>query len=193
MATCIRKPSPNPESQLRTPRARSPLSENLSPSTTFPRSPLSFISPHSLSPLKLSSAQLSSPKLVTPTSLHADDDDDDEDMSISSGSDNVGGGGGVNELFSDYDLDEDEEESMTPVGRRYYDEEEVFGPKPSSKLNRGVLADKNLRIEVPFANRRVTDGESRLRKLALANSTPGSYLRDERPHTLSSKVTYWSR
>ncbi|KAG2261197.1 hypothetical protein Bca52824_068276 [Brassica carinata] len=191
MATCIRKPSPNPEPQLRTPRARSPLSENLSPSTTFPRSPLSFISPRSLSPLKLSSAQLSSPKLVTPTSLRADDDDDDEDMSISSGSDAVVGG--VNELFSDYDLDDDEEESRTPVGRRYYDDEEVFGPKPSWKLNRGVLTDKNLRIEVPFANRRVTDGELKLRKLALANSTPGSYLRDERPHTLSSKVYTWFR
>ncbi|KAF8105660.1 hypothetical protein N665_0157s0225 [Sinapis alba] len=189
MATCIRKQPSNLESQLQTPRARSPLSENLSPSTTFPRSPLSFISPHTLSPLKLNSAQLS-PKLVTPTSLHVDDDDD-EDMSISSVSDTVGGGG-ANELFSDYDLDDDVEESMTPVGKRYYDEEEVFGPKPSSKLNRGVLKDKNLRIEVPFANRRVTDGESRLRKLAMANSTPGSYLRHEPPHTLSSKGSvYW--
>lgn len=104
-------------------------------------------------------------------------------MSISSGSDAVGVGGGVNELLSDYDLDDDE------VVRRYYDEEEVFGPtKPSSKLNRGALNDKNLRIEVPIANRRVTDGESRLRRFAMANSTPGSYLRDERPHTLSSKV-----
>uniref|UniRef100_A0A0D3DBR4 MHD1 domain-containing protein n=2 Tax=Brassica oleracea var. oleracea TaxID=109376 RepID=A0A0D3DBR4_BRAOL len=183
MATCIRKPPSNPEPQLQTPRARSPLSENLSPSTiTFPRSPLSFISPHSLSPLKLSS-----PKLVTPTSLRADDDDDEDDMSISSGSDAVGVGGGVNELLSDYDLDDDE------VVRRYYDEEEVFGPtKPSSKLNRGALNDKNLRIEVPIANRRVTDGESRLRRFAMANSTPGSYLRDERPHTLSSKGSvYW--
>ncbi|KAG5388002.1 hypothetical protein IGI04_029543, partial [Brassica rapa subsp. trilocularis] len=135
--------------------------------TTFPRSPLSFISPHSLSHLKLSS-----PKLVTPTSLRTDDDDDEDDMSISSGSDAVGGGG---------------------VVRRYYDEEEVFGPtKPTSKSNRGVLNDKNLRIEVPFANRRVTDGESRLRRFAMANSTPGSYLRDERPHTLSSKGSvYW--
>ncbi|CAG7872448.1 unnamed protein product [Brassica rapa] len=182
MATCIRKPSPNPEPpQLQTPRARSPLSENLSPSTTtFPRSPLSFISPHTLSPLKLSS-----PKLVTPTSLRADDDDDeDEDMSISSGSDALGG---VNELLSDYDLDDDE------VVRRYYDEEEVFGPtRPTSKLNRGVLKDMNLRIEVPFANGRVTDGESRLRRFALANSTPGSYLRDERPRTLSSTGSvYW--
>ncbi|XP_048591236.1 uncharacterized protein LOC111198718 [Brassica napus] len=181
MATCIRKLSPNPEPHLQTPRARSPLSENLSPSTTtFPRSPLSFISPHTLSPLKLSS-----PKLVTPASLRTDDDDDeDEDMSISSGSDALGG---VNELLSDYDLDDDE------VVRRYYDEEEVFGPtKPTSKLNRGVLNDMNLRIEVPFANGRVTDGESRLRRFALANSTPGSYLRDERPRTLSSKGSvYW--
>lgn len=187
MATCIRKP----ESQLQTPRARSPLSENLSPSsTTFPRSPLSFISPHTLSPLKLSSASQLSPKLVTPTSLHADDDDDDddEDMSICSSVSDTIGRGGVNELFSDYDLDE-------VVRRCYYDEEEVFGPpKPSSKLNRGVLKDMNLRIQVPFANRRVTDGESILRKLALANSTPGSsYLRDERPqHTLTSKVHHLS-
>lgn len=109
-------------------------------------------------------------------------------MSISSSvSDTIGGGGGANELlFSDYDLDDDDE----VVRRCYYDEEEVFGPKPSSKLNRGVLKDMNLRIQVPFANRRVTDGESTLRKLALANSTPGSsYLRDERPqHTLTSKV-----
>ena len=106
-------------------------------------------------------------------------------MSISSGSDALGG---VNELLSDYDLDDDE------VVRRYYDEEEVFGPtKPTSKLNRGVLKDMNLRIEVPFANRRVTDGESRLRRFAMANSTPGSYLRDERPRTLSSKVHIRSR
>lgn len=113
-------------------------------------------------------------------------------MSISSSvSDTIGGGGGANELlFSDYDLDDDDE----VVRRCYYDEEEVFGPKPSSKLNRGVLKDMNLRIQVPFANRRVTDGESTLRKLALANSTPGSsYLRDERPqHTLTSKGSvYW--
>ncbi|WZY76495.1 hypothetical protein YC2023_022879 [Brassica napus] len=155
----------------------SPTSNPSLSTTTFPRSPLSFISPHSLSHLKLSS-----PKLVTPTSLRTDDDDDEDDMSISSGSDAVGGGG-----LSDYDLDDDE------VVRRYYDEEEVFGPtKPTSKSNRGVLNDKNLRIEVPFANRRVTDGESRLRRFAMANSTPGSYLRDERPHTLSSKGSvYW--
>ncbi|CAH8363075.1 unnamed protein product [Eruca vesicaria subsp. sativa] len=172
MATCIRKPPSNPEPQLQTPPARSPLSENLSP--------LSFISPHTLSPLKLNA-----PKLVTPTSLHIDDDDDDEDMSISSVSDTIVEGR-INELFSDYDLDDDE------VVRRLYDEEEVFGPKPSLKLNRGVLKDMNLRIEVPFANRRVTDGESRLRRLAIANSTPGSYLREERPHTLSSKGSvYW--
>ncbi|CAH2044804.1 unnamed protein product, partial [Thlaspi arvense] len=193
MATCIRKGSPNSEPKLQ-PRARSPLSENLSPAT-FPRSPLSFVSPQSLPPLKWSSGRLSSPKLVAPTTLHDDDDvddsneenKDDDDMSISSVSD----AGGGTELFSDYDIEDDEEETVT--AGRLYDEEEVFGHnKSSSKLNRGVLKDKNLRIEVPFVNRRATDGDLGLRKFALINSAPGSYLREERPHTLSSKGTvYW--
>lgn len=103
-------------------------------------------------------------------------------MSIASVSDDDGGEG--NELFSDYDLEDEEEDVMTTVRSRY-DEEEVFGDKSSSKLNRGTLKDKNLRIEVPFMNRRVTDGELGLRKFALKNSTPAS----ERPsHTRSSQV-----
>lgn len=183
MATCIRNGPPNSEPRLQ-PRVRSPLSENLSPAT-FPRSPLSFVSPQSLPQLKWNSG-LSSPTLVTHI-LHDGGDDDDEEykeddeMSISSVSD----AGGGNELFSDYDIEDVEAEI---VGRRY-DEEQVFGPhKCSSKLNRGVLENKNLRIEVPFGKRRVTDGELGLRKFALKNSTPASCLPHERPHTLSSKV-----
>ncbi|CAA7035193.1 unnamed protein product [Microthlaspi erraticum] len=187
MATCIRKGSPKSEIQLQ-PRVRSPLSENLSPAT-FPRSPLSFVSPKSLPHLNWNSG-LSSPTLVTHILHDGDDDSDeenkeDEEMSISSVSD----AGGGNELFSDYDVEDDEAE----VVERRYDEEEVFGPhKSSSKLNRGMLENKNLRIEVPFAKRRVTDGELGLRKFALKNSTPASCLPQERPHTLSSKGSvYW--
>ncbi|CAN8265714.1 unnamed protein product [Cochlearia groenlandica] len=179
MATCMRERSSNPEQQLLQHCARSPLCENLSPST-FQRSSL-----------KWNSVQLS-PKLVTPT-LHNDDnaqnkdDDDDEEMSISSVSDAEEEDNG---LFSDYDL---EDEEAVKIEKRYdEEEEEVFGHKPSLKLNRGMLENKNLRIEVPLGNRRVTDGELGLRKLALKNSTPGSYLREERPHTLSSKGSvYW--
>lgn len=104
-------------------------------------------------------------------------------MSIESVSD----GGEGNGLFSDYDLEDEEEEE---IGRRY-DEDEVFGDKSSSKLNRGILEDKNLRIEVPFVkNRRVTDCELELRRFVLKNSTPAS---ERRPHTLSSKVLIWSQ
>ncbi|KAL1219602.1 hypothetical protein V5N11_009729 [Cardamine amara subsp. amara] len=167
------------------PRIRSPLSENLSPSA-FRRSPLSekLISP-SLSPLKRNST-LSTPILVTPT-LHSNNSvEEDDEMSIASVSDEAGGEG--NELFSDYDLEDEDEEVISTVGRRY-DEEEVFGNKSDSKLNRGMLKDKNLRIEVPFMNRRVTDGELGLRKFALKNSTPAS---ERPPHSLSSKGSvYW--
>lgn len=149
--------------QLQQPRIRSPLSENLPPSTFSP------------SPLKRN-LKLSSPLLVTST-LH--DDESNDDMSIESVSD---AGEGNELLFSDYDVEDEEE-----IGRRY-DEEEVFGDKSSSKLNRGMLKDKNLRIEVPFMNRRVTDCELELRKFALKNSTPVS---ERRPRTLSSKVTIW--
>ncbi|XP_010482077.1 PREDICTED: uncharacterized protein LOC104760812 [Camelina sativa] len=165
------------------PRIRSPLSETLSPST-FARSPLSdnlISTPHTLSPLKRNS-NLSSPILVTTPTLR-DDESNDDDMSIVSVSD---AGEGNELLFSDYDVQDEEEE----IGRRY-DEEEVFGDKSSSKLNRGVLEDKNLRIEVPFVmNRRATDCELELRRFALKNSsTPVS---ERRPHTLSSKGSvYW--
>jgi len=104
-------------------------------------------------------------------------------MSIESVSDT---GEGNEMLFSDYDVEDEEEEEV--IGRRY-DEEEVFGDKSNSKLNRGMLKDKNLRIEVPFMNRRVTDCELELRRFALKNSTPAS---ERRPHTLSSKVTILS-
>jgi hypothetical protein len=104
-------------------------------------------------------------------------------MSIESVSDT---GEGNELLFSDYDVEDEEEEEV--IGRRY-DEEEVFGDKSNSKLNRGMLKDKNLRIEVPFMNRRVTDCELELRRFALKNSTPAS---ERRPHTLSSKGSvYW--
>ncbi|AED95650.1 portal protein [Arabidopsis thaliana] len=153
--------------QLQRPRIRSPLSENLPPST------------FSQSPLKRNS-NLSSPILVTPT---LNDDESNDNMSIESVSDT---GEGNELLFSDYDVEDEEEEEV--IGRRY-DEEEVFGDKSNSKLNRGMLKDKNLRIEVPFMNRRVTDCELELRRFALKNSTPAS---ERRPHTLSSKGSvYW--
>lgn len=115
--------------------------------------------------------------LLSPRSRHRDDDSDEEnkeedDMSIAS----VG-----NEFFSDYDLQDDEEEVIAP-----YDEEELLGHhKSCSKLNRGMLKDKNLRIQVPFGNR---DTELGLPKFALKNSTPATYLLEEAAHTLSSKV-----
>ncbi|KFK31308.1 hypothetical protein AALP_AA6G095900 [Arabis alpina] len=88
---------------------------------------------------------------------------EDDDMSIASVSE-----------FSDYDLQD-------PA--RYSDEDQL---KPSSKLNR----DMNLRIQVPFGN---ADTELGLRKFALKNSAPASYLLQEPPHTLSSKgsVSHW--
>ncbi|EOA14637.1 hypothetical protein CARUB_v10027895mg [Capsella rubella] len=160
--------------QLQQPRIRSPLSENLPPST-FARSPLSDN--------QISTPLKRNPILVTPT-LH-DEESNDDDMSIESVSDT--GEGNELLLFSDYDVEDEEEE----IGRRY-DEEEVFGDKSSSKLNRGVLENKNLRIEVPFVmNRRVTDCELELRRFALKNSTPGSERRPP-PHSLSSKGSvYW--
>ncbi|XP_010442250.1 PREDICTED: uncharacterized protein LOC104725316 [Camelina sativa] len=167
------------------PRIRSPLSETLSPST-FTRSPLSdnlLSTPHTVSPLKRYS-NLSSPILATTPTLR-DDESNDDDMSIDVSVSDAGEGNEL--LFSDYDVEDEEEEE---IGRRY-DEDEVFGDKSSSKLNRGVLEDKNLRIEVPFVmNRRATGCELELRRFTLKNSsTPVS---ERRPLTLSSKGSvYW--
>ncbi|XP_010552075.1 PREDICTED: uncharacterized protein LOC104822527 [Tarenaya hassleriana] len=158
----IKKGSLNPDhEQIQIqPRVRSPLAENLSPGA-FPRSPLpltstgNFASPHGLPPLKFHG--LLAPHMLVSPCIRDGENDEDEDESVASVSD-VGDGGDL----SDYDMDvddddDDEEEEMMMVGRRY-DEGEVFGYGSTSKLNRGILKDQNLRIEIPNGNRRVTDG-----------------------------------
>ncbi|XP_022758871.1 uncharacterized protein LOC111305517 [Durio zibethinus] len=131
------------------PRIRSPLTEKLSPHDSFPKSPLIYntstlLSPHILPPpLKFRSGLLG-PHSVIATCL------DDDDESVASVSDDIGGDYG-NGNFSD--------------------EEEVFGStKCSSKLSRG-FSKQNLKVELPDANRRFTDGDLGIRDFAKKNFT----------------------
>lgn len=168
-------------SEIQEPLVRSPLSplaERLSPNEQFPKSPINpllksprlyssnnFGSSHLLPPLKFSSG------LLKPHSLAAPCLDNEDSESVASVSDYVGGNYSEDEEtdvgLSDFDYLE------KPV-MRCYEEEEIFGNRPKTKLNKGLLK-QDLKIEVPGNLRRfTTDGDLEVRNVSFESSAPAS-------------------
>ncbi|XP_037494185.1 uncharacterized protein LOC105643473 [Jatropha curcas] len=172
----IKQGSDIPEPRIRSPL--SPLTEQQSPRDQFPKSPVdllpkspllynnnSFSSTHVLPPLKFHSG------LLTPRSIVVPCADDDDNESVASVSDYVGG---------NYFEEEEDDAGVTDTVYlekpfvQSYEEEEVYGNMPKTKLSRGLLKE-DLKIEVPSNFRRfTTDGELVNRKNVFKNLTPGA-------------------
>lgn len=153
--------------------ARSPLSERLTGVDPFPKSPLgfnsnSYMSTHILPPLKFHSGLLTPHSIVAPPLGKGDDDDwGSDEESVASVPDDM-----------DCSYTDEEDDSLKPVLHRY-DEEEVFGHMPHTRvksgtgrpLNRGLAMEK-LKIEVPRTSRRHTaDGGLGMRTCAPSGLT----------------------
>ncbi|KAJ9176723.1 hypothetical protein P3X46_012005 [Hevea brasiliensis] len=165
-------------SDVQEPRIRSPLSplsEELCSHNPFPKSPTdpiqkspllynsnNFSSSHLLPPLKFHSG------LLTPRNLVAPCLDDNDNESVASVTDYMGG---------NYSEEEEEDVGVTDIdylGKpdlQCYDEEEIHGNRPKTRLNRGLLKE-DLKIVVPDNFGRFSDCDLASRKTVLKNSTP---------------------
>ncbi|KAF2284726.1 hypothetical protein GH714_029594 [Hevea brasiliensis] len=165
-------------SDVQEPRIRSPLSplsEELCSHNPFPKSPTdpiqkspllynsnNFSSSHLLPPLKFHSG------LLTPRNLVAPCLDDNDNESVASVTDYMGG---------NYSEEEEEDVGVTDIDYlekpdlQCYDEEEIHGNRPKTRLNRGLLKE-DLKIVVPDNFGRFSDCDLASRKTVLKNSTP---------------------
>ncbi|KAF2284718.1 hypothetical protein GH714_029526 [Hevea brasiliensis] len=168
----IKQGSDVQERRIRSPL--SPLSEELCSHNPFPKSPTdpiqkspllynsnNFSSSHLLPPLKFHSG------LLTPRNLVAPCLDDNDNESVASVTDYMGG----NYSEEEEDVGVTDIDYLEKPDLQCYDEEEIHGNRPKTRLNRGLLKE-DLKIVVPDNFGRFSDCDLASRKTVLKNSTP---------------------